>query len=288
MKKNMQKCPCGSGKAFSDCCEKFLRAPKNYVWGTNHETILFDWLNTYSKPIINSFIRKTRPYVFRISSYLDCIIKEYFDLEVEGCFHNKVEVNDTIFSIKNNILHSLLASFVCACQGLFLQSGTQLRSMIEDCLVLIDFSENPGQLNKYLKGKYSTNNLLTRVKPYIPQNIVAWYGCFSANYTHFGPLHSATYLPTGCYGDNYVLVIVLRNLVRAIVSFHIVLERIHFNQIESPILWSYEEAESKYSFCDNSQIFDWAEELGNDIVAHFPPDERKEGFIYSSKQYIEK
>lgn len=285
LEKDIRKCPCGSGKNFSDCCEKYLRMPGHYEWGTKPETVLFDWLDVYSQPIVTSFIEKTRPYVFRISSYLDSIVDQYFTLEFDTHISGKEAVNKAVFSIKNNILHSLLASFSCSCQGLFIQSGILIRSLTEDCLVLIDFAENRGQVDRFLKGRYSTAGLLSRVKVFIPQNIVDWYGYFSANFTHFGPLHPAPYLPTGCYGDNYVLVAVLQNLVRAIATFHTVLERIHFNQIRHPVLWKREDSDSDLIFCDDSTVFNWIEELGKEIVSDYPPDERKEGFFYDPQGY---
>lgn len=285
LEKDIRKCPCGSGKNFSDCCEKYLRMPGHHNWGTKRETVLFDWLDVYSQLIVTSFIEKARPYVFRISCYLDSIVDQYFTLEFDTHISDKEAVNKAVFSIKNNILHSLLASFSCSCQGLFIQSGILIRSLTEDCLVLVDFSENKGQIEKFLRGKYSTTGLLSRVKAYIPQNIVDWYGYFSANFTHFGPLHPAPYLPTGCYGDNYVLVAVLQNLVRAVVTFHTVLERVHFNQVRSPLLWRRNEGEADLVFCEESPVFTWTEELGKEILFRYPPDERKEGFLYDSQSY---
>jgi hypothetical protein len=286
VKKDNQKCPCGSGKNFSDCCEKYLRAPNSYKWGTKPETVLFDWMDAYSQPIVTSFMEKSRPYVFRISCYLDSIVDRFFPLEFDKPSADKKAVNEAIFSIKNNILHSLLAAFSCSCQGLFVQSGILHRSLTEDCLVLVDFWENNGQIEKFLKGNYSASGVLSRVKAYVPKNIRDWYGYFSANFTHFGPLHPAPYLPTGCYGDNYVLVAVLKNMVRAVVTFHTVLERIHFNQIQNPVLWKRENTESALIFCEDSAVFDWADELGKEILTVFPPDQHKDGFTYGSKIYL--
>lgn len=285
LEKDIRKCPCGSGKNFSDCCEKYLRVPGHYKWGIKPKTVLFDWLDVYSQPIVTSFIEKARPYVFRISSYLDSVVDQYFTLEFDTHISDKEAVNKAVFSIKNNILHSLLASFSCSCQGLFIQSGILLRSLTEDCLVLVDFSENKRQIEKFLRGNYSASGVLSRVKAYIPQNIRDWYSYFSKNFTHFGPLHPAPYVPTGCYADNYVLVAVLQNMVRAVVTFHTVLERIHFNQIQSPVLWKQEGTESALVFCEDSPVFDWTEELGKEILSRYNPDERKEGFLYDSQSY---
>ncbi|HUV43580.1 MAG TPA: hypothetical protein VMW13_01995, partial [Dehalococcoidales bacterium] len=237
------------------------------------------------QPIVTSFIQKARPYVFRISCYLDSIIDIFFSLEFDTPSSDKEAVNKAILSIKMNILHSLLATFSCSCQGLFVQSGTLVRSLTEDCLVLVDFSENEGQIERFLKGNYSTRYLLSRVKAHLPQNIRDWYSYFSGNFTHFGPLHPAPYLPTGCYADNAVLVLVLQNMVRAVVTFHTVLERIYFNQIQSPVLWKRETTKSDLTFCEDSSVFTWADELGKEIVYNFPPDERKEGFFYDPQDY---
>lgn len=283
---DVQKCPCGSGKTFSDCCEKYIRAPIDYEWGTKTETILFDWLDMYSQPIITAFIEKARPYVFRISCYLDSIVDKFFPLQFDKTYSDKEAVNEAIFSIKNNILLSLLAAFSCSCQGLFVQSGILHRSLTEDCLVLVDFWENEGKIDKFLKGTYSANSVLSRVKAYIPENIRDWYSYFSKNFTHFGPLHPVQYSPTGCYANNAVLVIGLQNMVRAVVTFHTVLERIHFDKVQNPLLWKRVGSEYALIFCEESVVFDWADELGREILAAFPPDEHKNGFRYGPRIYL--
>lgn len=272
VEKDIRKCPCGSGKNFSDCCEKYLRVSGRHNWETKTETVLFDWLDIYSQPIVSSFIEKARPYVFRISCYLDSVVNQFFPLEIDILDADRTAINEAIIFIKENILHSLIAAFSCACQGLFVQSGTLIRSLTEDCLVLVDFKENHTQAIRFLRGTYSTNDLLSRVKKYVPDNIINWYGYFSKYFTHFGPLHPAPYLPTGCYRDNYVLVSVLQNMMRAVVILHTVLERIHFNQIESPVLWRINDTDSTLVFCEESPVFVWAEELGKEIVAEYPPN----------------
>jgi len=271
-KKDIYKCPCGSGKNFSDCCEKYLRIPGGYEWGTKPETVLFDWLGMYSQPIMTSFIEKARPYVFRISCYLDSVVDCFFPLEFDKPSSDKEAVNEAITSIKNNILHSFFAAFSCSCQGLFVQSGILHRSLIEDCLVLVDFWENKGQIEKFLRRSYSASGVLSRVKPYIPQDIREWYSYFSKYFTHFGPLHPAPYVPTGCYANNYVIVAVLQNMVRAVVTFHTVLERIHFDQVQSHVLWKQEGTDSALIFCEDSPVFDWVDELGKEVLSNFPPD----------------
>jgi hypothetical protein len=216
---------------------------------------------------------------------LDWIIDKFFPLEFETACSNKEAVDKAVFSIKNNILHSLLASLSCLCQGLFIQSGILLRSLTEDCLVLLDLFENGEQVDKFLQGRYSTNSLLSRVKKSIPPNVINWYGYFSANFAHFGPLHPSPYLPKGCYADNYVIVIGLQNVVRAVVTFHLVLERLHFDRTVQPLFWKRIEGNAGLVFNEDSPVFTWAEELGKEIVTRYPPDERKEGFFYDSQGY---
>jgi len=249
------------------------------------QTIFFEWLEIYSKPIARSFMEKASTYIFRISWYLDGIIDQFFPLRFERACSDKEALDKAVFSIKNNILHSLLASLSCLSQGLFLQSGVLLRSLTEDCLVLVDLFENGEKVEIFLQGKYSTNGLVSRVKKVIPSNIIGWYGYFSANFTHFGPLHPAPYLPTACYADNYVLVAGLQNTVRAIVTLHLVLERLYFDKTAQPLLWKRIEGEAGLVFNEDSPVFTWAEEIGKEIVTRYPPDERKEGFFYDSQSY---
>ncbi|MFC1911788.1 SEC-C metal-binding domain-containing protein [Chloroflexota bacterium] len=278
-------CPCGSGRLFSKCCEPYFSILGLKFDRPNSRTILFEWLHAYSAPIAASFMRKANTYIFRISWYLDRIIDQFFPLGFERACSNKEAANKVVFSIKNNIRQSLLASFSCLSQGLFLQSGILLRSLTEDCFVLLDLFENKEQLERFLQGKYSTSGLVSRVKKIIPSNVVSWYGYFSANFTHFGPLHPAPYLPTACYADNYVLVVGLQNIVRAIATFHLVLERMYFDKTDQPLLWRRTEGETSLVFNEDSPVFIWAEEIDKEIAIRYPPDERKNGFFYDSQSY---
>lgn len=278
-------CPCGSGRLFSECCEPFFSILGLKFDRPESRTILLEWLRAYSVPIGASFMRKAGIYVFRISWYLDEIINWFFPLGFERACSNQEAIDKAIYSIKNNILHSLLASLSCLSQGLFIQSGILLRSLTEDCLVLVDLFENKEQVKKFLQGKYSTNGLVSRVKKVIPSNVIDWYGYFSANFTHFGPLHPAPYLPTACYADNYVLAVGLQNIVRAIVTVHLVLERLYFDKAVQPLLWKRIEGQVDIVFNEESPVFTWAEEIGQEVLARYPPDERKEGFFYDSQGY---
>ncbi len=278
-------CPCGSGKSFSECCKPYfliLGIEPNQV---EAQTLLFDWLNIYSMPTARSFIEKCSSYIFRISCYLDDIVNKFLLLDCVKSSPSKEAINKAFLSIKNNALLSILASFSCLSQGLFLQSGILLRSMIEDCFVLIDLYEHKEQTKKFISGKYSTNDLVSRIKNSVPTCLIDWYGYFSRNFVHFGPLHPAPYLPRACYPDNYVLVAGLQNIIRAIVTLHVVLERIHFNQVIRPILWKTVPNEDSIIFNEDSPVFNWAEELGKEVRSHYPPDERKNGFFYDPQEY---
>jgi len=202
-----------------------------------------------------------------------------------GPTSDQEDANRALFHIKHNILLSLFASLSCLSQGLFLQSGTLLRSLFEDCLVLVDLFENEGQVEKFLQNKYSTKGLVSRVKKFIPNDVVTWYGYFSANFAHFGPLHPAPHLPRACYPDNWVLVIGIQNIVRAVVTLHLVLERIYFDQTTHPFFWKRVGTKPDLIFNEDSKVFSWAQKLGKELVTQYPPGERKEGFSYYSKGY---
>lgn len=278
-------CPCGSKKYFSQCCEPYfsilgLKSPP-----LESETLLLSWLEDYSTPIVQAFMQKARIYVFRISSYLDEIAEKYFTLGFLGSASDQEYADRSIFHIKHNILLSMFAALSCLSQGLFLQSGVILRSLCEDCLVLIDLFENKGQIDKFLQNEYSTKNLVSRVKKFTPNDVVQWYGYFSANFAHFGPLHPAPYLPRACYPENWIIVVGLQNIVRSITTFHLVLERLYFDQTTQPLFWKRTEGKPDLVFNEDSIVFEWTEKLGKEIVSNYPPDERKKGFFYDTKNY---
>jgi hypothetical protein len=240
----MTKCPCGSGKAFTECCQKYfsilnLEPPKS-----ESQTTLQEWLDVYSMPIVESFKLKAKSFIFRVSWYFDAVLDQYFPIVIDQTNPDKEKI---IRATKLQILHTILAALSCLSQGLFMQSGILLRSAIEDCLVFIDLVEN-NQFEKVINGKYSVNGLVTRVKKFIPPSLIDWYGYFSANFTHFGPLHPAPYLPMGCYPDNWVLVCGLQNLVRSIVASHIVFEWVYFDKVPVHLFWEKSEIDSNLKF----------------------------------------
>lgn len=247
-------------------------------------TVLLEWLDRYSPPIMRAFRDKADKYLIRIACYLENIVDLYLPLKFDPHNWYIIPIDDYLEPIKLNILHSLFASVSCLSQGLFLQSGIIIRSITEDCLVLIDLLENDGQFEKLDGGTYSTTGLIKRVKTKIPKDIIQWYGYFSGNFAHFGPLHSAPYLPNACYSDNWVLVTGFQNFVRAVITLHITLEKIYHEQVGHHMFWD-EDNEGELTFKENSQGFVWANELGAEIVKEFPPGERKTGFTYDSKSF---
>ncbi len=278
-------CACGSGLAFAACCKRFLVALSLKSPQPKAETILVDWLDTYSPPISQSFRSKARPTLFRISAYLDCIVNLYFGYGFTRSSCNPERADRAITSTKNNIMYSLYGALSCLSQGLFLQSGIILRSLIKDCLVLVDLFENEGEMERLLRGEYTSKDLIPRTQRLIPKDVRKWYECFSANFTHFGPAHPAPYLPAACYPDNFVLVVGLQDLVRAVVTFHVVLERVYFDRTANPMLWKRSEPSDGLLFDKKSPVFAWAQELGKDLTSRFPPHERKEGFIYDDEGF---
>jgi hypothetical protein len=283
--KHKVKCPCKSGKNYEECCKPYI-LDLNLRLLNRDETILLSWFEIYSKPIYRSFFEKTEKYLFRISCYLDNIVDEYLPLGYpsNGAVEYK-KIDEDFFCIKHNILMSLFASVTSLSQGLFIQSGTLLRSGLEDCLVILDLCENKGQIKKYIEGKYSTNGLLTRVNCLIPDILVKWYGYFSANFSHFGPLHPAPYMPRACYPENWVIVIGTQNVMRGIVSLHIILEKIYYGFTKSPVFWKYNTKNNQIEFNDDSPVFQWNEKLGKEIVSEFPPGEKKAGCTYTEEEY---
>ncbi len=277
----MQICPCGSGKDFSKCCEPY--AIKLPTGGQLNETVLVSWMDRYSIPIQESFRKKARSFIFRISIYADLVFDSLCPLGFKSLLDNQDVIDESVKAIKHNIMLSLIASLSCLTQGLFLQSGSLIRNCIEDSLVLLDIYENEEQLNKFLLGNYSANQVLKRVKQYIPNEFKLWYGHFSANFAHFGPFHSAPYMPQACYQDNYVLGSGLENLLLATYMYHVVLERAHFDQLPGSLFWA--NCRGNLEFTLDNNITKYVHKLQGAILAEFPPDERKEGYHYSKRDY---
>ncbi len=278
------RCPCGSRKLYSNCCEKYFGTILEL--GANpKETIFLEWLNRYAPPMAQEFMRKGKTYIFRISWLLDNLLERYFNFPVVQKNGRLETIDEPICCIEHNTLLCLLGALSCLQQGLFIQSGILLRSVLENCFVLVDLSENKGQIERLLQDKYSVSDLLRRTKSLLPDCLVRWYGYFSTNFAHFGPIHPAPYMPRRCWPDNWVLVTGIQNIVRGSVALGVVLERLHFDRSRQPVFWKVNSESEDLIFDEQSPVWDWVDELGKELVAQYSPNERKEGFTYGERTY---
>lgn len=282
-------CPCGSRRAFVECCEPYLALlpAATYVdtlGGDSSETVLFDWLQRYSPPIMEAFVRKTRPDIFRISKYLDYIQDVYLWVEYPNIIEDHNRSSRAFLAIKHNILLSILGALRCISEGLLVQNGILVRSAIEDSFGLLDLYLNSEQVAKLFANKYKASTALTRLKGKIPAFLFRWYGVLSANYAHMGPLHRAPYMPRACYPDNWVIGIGLENIILAAIAYHIVLERIHLSAVQTPLFWRFEARSAEPMFNEKCEIFEWKHMVVRDTMRRYPPDEHKEGFVRSEEQ----
>lgn len=276
-----KKCPCNSGKSYKNCCQEYLAELK--LNPTNLEPIIINWRKKYGLAISDNFQNKVNSSIYRISIYLDDILSKYLHLGYSKNKMNNEDTDEAVRFIKHNILLSFFAAYSCLTEGLFIQSGGLLRSAIEDSMILLDIFNDEKQLDKVLDNKYTAKNLLTRIKKSIPKELIEYYGYFSANFTHFGPLHVAPYLPRPCLADNYIIVVGMENIIRAILTFHIILERIYFDENEFSYFW--DKTNGKFVFRENNKIYPWINRIIKENQKLFPVDERKDGFYYSSKDY---
>lgn len=182
-------------------------------------------------------------------------------------------------SHKHSIALTIAGSFRLLADGLFLQSGMLLRSAVESSLVALDASRRPAAISELRSNKYESQSILRRVKGLVPTDVVRWYGYFSANFTHTAALHQAPYLPRACYPDNWVIVTGLQNILRAVVTYHIALERAHASLIAPQWFWVADGAE--WRFNESSPIFTWAQNLGAGIQRDLPTDKPPPGMVVS-------
>lgn len=272
------RCPCSSQLSYYECCEpyfKLLHVNKIYM---SKDSLFLDSLSSHAQHSPMQYLKRVNKFLFRISGYVDKIVDLYYPLNLRD---ERSDKDDSIYALKINILNSLIASLTCLSQGLLLQGGILQRSVIEDSLVLLEISEDEDQFLKFKNNKYNTNNLLSRTKKKVPTCIVNWYGYFSNNFTHSGQLRNIDILPMACHPDDYAVIVGLQNLTRACVCLHICLERLDFQLVQDHLFWRKSDA-SEFIFNEESQVFEWAYEMGKSIRKEFP-GQLKEGFIRSEK-----
>jgi hypothetical protein len=101
------KCPCGSEKTFSSCCEPYFSILNLSPNNLEEKPSLIGWLDRYSPPIIESFMNKLSTYIYRVSWYLDEIINQYYHLDFQMVILDMEAANKVIFALRENILLSL-------------------------------------------------------------------------------------------------------------------------------------------------------------------------------------
>lgn len=277
----MKNCICGSDLRFEDCCKSFSDIFKHK--DINSENLLLvDWLKKSSIAHQESYHNLTHKYFYRISLYFENILLLFNEVSLKSAVP---ELDETIINIRLNIIHSLLSSTTLMAQGLFLQSGVLHRTAFEDLFVILDFVENPIQFEKFKEGKYSTNKVLNRIKDNIPEPMARWYGYFTANFTHFCEIHTIPFLPRKCHPDNYIIILGFQNLIRLMVSYHIVLERIYFPFIDNKYFWEINRNNKLDMDLDSSPISDWVESIGKEIKIDFPINDKRGNLNYSEKTY---
>ncbi len=143
-------CPCGSGDPFAGCCRKYLTAIPGPTIDPR-ETMLIGWFEKCRSATSQEFGRLAKSYVFRISWFLDGFVERYFTLPLPSPSaenENSAQVNP---SIKENTLLTINGALSCLAEGLFMQSGILLRSVLENCMVLVDVFEHREQMKKLLQ-----------------------------------------------------------------------------------------------------------------------------------------
>jgi hypothetical protein len=194
-------------------------------------------------------------------------------------------IDEPIRWIEHGTLLSIFGSLALLQEGLFIQSGILLRSVLENCFVLVDVCENGDQMELLMRGKYSTSKVVNRTKQFLPDCLREWYGYFSRNFAHFGPLHPAPFIPTKCWKDNWPIVVGFQNIVRACVAFGIALERLHHDGSSPPIFWKHTSDASVLLFDDDAAVWTLIDELGREIAASYPIGEKDAEFLYSERSY---
>lgn len=271
MSKSDTPCPCQSGESIDDCCRVNLRTINLDIFQDDTETYLLDWSEKFAHACSETFHRRSRTFVYRISRYLDAIIDVYLPLDFPATIAINEDQNELYQIQKHNVALTIAGAFHMLATGLFLQSGILLRTAVESSMVLLDVAMSPKFIEDIRKNRYPSHSVLKRVKKFVPHEVVGWYGYFSANFTHVANLHQGPYLPRACYPDNWIIVTGLQNILRSVVSYHIMLERAHAG-VQEPA-WFWQCAGDTITFDRSSPVFQWAEQLGKSIKEQIPPDD---------------
>lgn len=279
MQKNKKYCYCGNKIPYTECCQQYSELFEINKC-SRKQLILYDWLKHISPAHQSSFISLTSKYLYRVCLYYENIRYRYQD--VIFTYEND-DLNETIHNIRLSINNSILGSLTLSAQGLFLQSGILHRTAFEDLFVVLDFIENQREFIKFYNSKYSTNNLISRVNKYIPREIIEWYRYFTSNFSHFSEIHTAPLIPKRCHPDNYIIVTVFQNLVRIMVAYDLIFERIAYSQISNKHFWNKNNHNNLSIDMENSLIIKWASQLGSQINLDFQI--HREGGSYAEKSF---
>ncbi len=274
-------CACGSEKLSSDCCGPICKILNISLDVEPDDSLLTGWLTVYGPPIRDSFIKKASRFLYPISRYYDLIVNKYGALPLLN--KDDPQGRMTTTSLKMNIEHYVLGALTALAHGLFIPTGALLRCSIESSLALLDIASNPKSWLSFIDDSYDSRNVVSRIKRYVTKDVILWYGYLTANFVHIGPAHGAPVIPNICFRDNFVIVSSLQDIVRTCATYHMILERIHFNQIDDPMFWRRREDFDYIEHIEDGVVYKWAAALGELVLHEFPLNERKSDYIYLGK-----
>jgi len=270
-------CPCGSGKTYEECCNKYFSllqiSPRQI-----EESFLFGWFSKYSEPIKTTFIQKTKKYLFQISEYIGAIIGTYYEQHYPKSIISD-SYDEGFTGLKNNAINVLLGASHCLAYGLFIPHGVLLRSLLEICFTIHVVTDDINKMEQFEKGELSTKKVLHKIKKIMPEYITDFYYYLTANYSHCGPFHKALLMPSACYPENYVIMVGLNNLALSTLIYHITLELAYLDYIEKPKFWIKEGP----TYTDTSSIIEWQSRFCEEVISDFPPSNKISYMTYSKK-----
>ncbi len=214
---------------------------------------------------------------------MDGVLDYYLARNYPSKIYVADDINEIYWHQKHNVALTLAGAFRLLADGLFIQSGVLLRTAIESSLVLLEVAINPSCIDLLAANKYRSQSVLKRIRAMVPQNVIGWYGYLSANFSHVAAIHQAPYIPRSCYPDNWIIVTGLQNILRSIVAYHILLERVYLDDIYEANFWI--KMEKQVLFKEDSRIFKWADQLGKDINVALPTENPPAG-VRLAKRYV--
>ena len=271
---------------FFDQASKKFGIPKEDISGIYIDEEKLETSIFHRKQLVNQLQREC----LKISESFDNVYKAELDLlsselsETMPIFSighiQAMKVNDELSITCANLLRNASTTLISSIQtlrsGFRLQSGLQLRSVIEICALVINIYQEDKTFKCFLKDKHKSTDSIAYAEKQIPLFGKAW-GLLSNKQIHINTIHADWY-PLRIYTDKEEIPVEVTLGIIGIASviLQVTTELVFYENVDKHNYWNRID-DNKFKFViSKEELLDWVEsKLNKDLSRNISNSNKK-------------